>query len=132
MGFLKNMIIIENEFSEHPDITLIPNDVPPEEAQKYAKVVDYPDDMPLKEAIGYVRYFEMNYPQHTEDVGIVKLSFVSEKKEEVDLDFLKDSFTPFERIRRITGYLVGTIDRFNDAKRHEVEDRVKHNVSYER
>ena len=34
----------------------------------------------------------------------------------------------FERIRRITGYLVGTVDRFNNAKRHEVEDRVKHGV----
>lgn len=34
----------------------------------------------------------------------------------------------FERIRRITGYLVGTLDRFNDAKRCEVEDRVKHNT----
>lgn len=34
----------------------------------------------------------------------------------------------FERIRRITGYLVGTLDRFNNAKRAEVEDRVKHNV----
>lgn len=34
---------------------------------------------------------------------------------------------PFERIRRITGYLVGTLDRFNDAKRAEVRDRVKHN-----
>lgn len=33
---------------------------------------------------------------------------------------------PFERIRRITGYLVGTLDRFNDAKRDEVESRVKH------
>ena len=32
----------------------------------------------------------------------------------------------FERIRRITGYLVGTLDRFNDAKREEVIDRVKH------
>lgn len=32
----------------------------------------------------------------------------------------------FERIRRITGYLVGTVDRFNDAKKKEVEDRVKH------
>ena len=32
----------------------------------------------------------------------------------------------FERIRRITGYLVGTLDRFNNAKRAEVEDRVKH------
>ena len=32
----------------------------------------------------------------------------------------------FERIRRITGYLVGTLDRFNNAKRAEEHDRVKH------
>lgn len=32
----------------------------------------------------------------------------------------------FERIRRITGYLVGTLDRFNNAKRAEANDRVKH------
>lgn len=36
---------------------------------------------------------------------------------------------PFERIRRITGYLVGTIDRFNNAKRAEEKDRVKHSIS---
>lgn len=35
---------------------------------------------------------------------------------------------PFERIRRITGYLVGSIDRFNNAKRAEEQDRVKHAV----
>ena len=34
----------------------------------------------------------------------------------------------FERIRRITGYLVGTLDRFNDAKRCEEHDRVKHSL----
>ncbi len=34
----------------------------------------------------------------------------------------------FDRIRRITGYLVGTIDRFNNAKRAEVNDRIKHNI----
>jgi anaerobic ribonucleoside-triphosphate reductase len=34
----------------------------------------------------------------------------------------------FERIRRITGYLVGTLDRFNNAKRTEVNDRVKHSM----
>lgn len=32
----------------------------------------------------------------------------------------------FERVRRITGYLVGTLDRFNNAKRAEEADRVKH------
>ena len=36
---------------------------------------------------------------------------------------------PFERIRRITGYLVGTLDRFNDAKRAEVADRVSHSLT---
>lgn len=34
----------------------------------------------------------------------------------------------FERIRRITGYLVGTLDRFNNGKRAEEHDRVKHDA----
>lgn len=34
----------------------------------------------------------------------------------------------FDRIRRITGYLVGTTDRWNDAKRAEERDRVKHSL----
>ena len=34
----------------------------------------------------------------------------------------------FERIRRITGYIVGTMDKWNDAKKAEERDRVKHNV----
>lgn len=34
----------------------------------------------------------------------------------------------FERIRRITGYLVGTVERFNDGKRAEERDRVKHST----
>ena len=37
----------------------------------------------------------------------------------------------FERIRRITGYLVGTTDRFNNAKRAEEKDRVKHGLQAE-
>ena len=35
----------------------------------------------------------------------------------------------FERIRRITGYLVGTLDRFNDGKAAEERERVKHGMS---
>ena len=34
----------------------------------------------------------------------------------------------FERVRRITGYLVGTVDRFNNGKRAEERDRVKHST----
>lgn len=45
--------------------------------------------------------------------------------DEVELHY---DFTgqPFHRIRRITGYLVGTLDRFNDGKRAEERDRVRH------
>ena len=37
-------------------------------------------------------------------------------------------YVKFDRIRRITGYLVGTTDRFNNAKRAEEHDRVKHGL----
>lgn len=53
-------------------------------------------------------------------VGIKVLS-----DEEVELIY---KAPPIERIRRITGYLVGTLDRWNDAKRAEEHDRVKHGV----
>ncbi len=48
--------------------------------------------------------------------------------EYVDVKYTYDC-VPFERIRRITGYLVGTVDRFNNGKRAEVEDRVTHSLS---
>lgn len=35
---------------------------------------------------------------------------------------------PFERIRRITGYLVGTMEKWNNAKKAEEHDRVKHSI----
>ena len=41
----------------------------------------------------------------------------------------KEGDVPFERLRRITGYLVGSLERWNDAKRAEEHDRVKHNVN---
>ena len=50
--------------------------------------------------------------------------------EYVDLTYKYDD-RPFERIRRITGYLVGTLDRFNNAKKAEVLDRVTHDAEYD-
>ena len=38
----------------------------------------------------------------------------------------------FDRIRRITGYLVGTLDKWNNAKRSEEKDRVKHGTGSEK
>ena len=55
---------------------------------------------------------------------------IAEKQIDLDIpensNILVGNGVRFERIRRITGYLVGTLDRFNNAKRAEVEDRVTH------
>ncbi len=48
--------------------------------------------------------------------------------EEVELHYTYQN-RPVERIRRITGYLVGTMERWNDAKAAEERDRVRHSIS---
>lgn len=69
----------------------------------------------------YVEYLEKKFNRNLDTLEIA-----------LDGDYvdLKYSFIPvnFERIRRITGYLVGTVERFNDAKRAEESERVKHGV----
>ena len=120
------MIVIEKEHMEHPEITIIPNNVPPKEAQKFAKAVEYPEEMPFKEAVEYARYFEINHPEFAKETGVITLNIVPENPKEVDIDFYEDKNIPFERIRRITGYLVGTVDRWNNGKSAELKDRVKH------
>ena len=52
---------------------------------------------------------------------------ISVDGEDVELTYHTKA-VPFERIRRITGYLVGGMGRWNDAKRAEEKDRVKHSV----
>ncbi len=71
----------------------------------------------------YIDYGKQKYSDR-EIIGMT----VKIDGEYVDLkyDFAKD--IPFDRIRRITGYLVGTLDRFNNGKRAEEHDRVKHTV----
>jgi anaerobic ribonucleoside-triphosphate reductase len=54
--------------------------------------------------------------------GMEDISMNTEKKMNVGQD------VRFERIRRITGYLVGTMDKWNDAKKAEEHDRVKHGL----
>ena len=52
---------------------------------------------------------------------------ISADGEHVDFEYELESM-PFERIRRITGYLVGTTDRWNSAKQAEEKARVKHST----
>lgn len=60
---------------------------------------------------------------------LVGLKIEIENDDEVTLTYILKNDVPFERIRRITGYLVGTLDKWNDAKRAEERDRVKHTVN---
>lgn len=79
-------------------------------------------EMSQTEADQYVRMLKEKYPER-----IFKDITFKIDGEFVDISYNYDVI-PFDRIRRITGYLVGTLDRFNDAKREEVADRVKHNA----
>ena len=80
--------------------------------------------MDANEARGYAEY---GYKKFGDDLIRVEVR-ETDDPEFVEIRPYKKSSIKFERIRRITGYLVGTLDRFNDAKRAEVSDRVKHGV----
>jgi hypothetical protein len=79
-------------------------------------------NLPQSEIAAYIRYLQDKYPGR--DFQSIQI--------DLDGEYVNLSWQlapqPFERIRRITGYLVGTLDRFNDAKRAEVDDRVKHGI----
>ncbi|MDE6784986.1 MAG: hypothetical protein K2J26_06425 [Ruminococcus sp.] len=70
----------------------------------------------------YIDYGEKKYPDRE-----IREMTVTLDGDFVDLRFDFNN-VPFDRIRRITGYLVGTLDRFNDGKRAEEHDRVKHTI----
>lgn len=68
----------------------------------------------------YADYLKEKYPER----------IIKEVNLKIDGDYVEMSYEydtiPFERIRRITGYLVGDLSRWNDGKRAEEADRVKH------
>lgn len=68
------------------------------------------------------------YLQHARNQGgDLKSLLIKRDGEYADLSYTFNA-KPFERIRRITGYLVGTTDRWNSAKQAEEHDRVKHGM----
>ena len=75
--------------------------------------------LPQTEVNAYIRHATQKYgaePIHMD---------ITLDGEDVELHYTLPQ-KPFHRIRRITGYLVGTLDRFNNAKRSEEHDRIKH------
>lgn len=80
-------------------------------------------DVSEQEMMGYINYIEK---KTDENLASLQISMADEGN--VSLDY-KLRPAKFERIRRITGYLVGTTDRWNNAKRAEEHDRVKHGLN---
>lgn len=78
--------------------------------------------LPQEEINAYIARATKKYGQEPKHIDIM----VDGDEVELHYDLTP---RPFHRIRRITGYLVGTLDRFNDAKRAEEHDRVKHTLS---
>ena len=68
-------------------------------------------------------YIDRGLKKYGRALESVTITIISDEEGEIEYHL---SNRPFERIRRITGYLVGTLDRWNDAKRAEEHDRVKH------
>ena len=76
------------------------------------------DEAELK---NYVKYVKERVP----NVSVIEVTLCEDGL--VDVSYIARG-EKFERIRRITGYLVGTIDRWNDSKQAEEHDRVKHDT----
>ena len=79
-----------------------------------------PDEMTVAEVNSYINYMAKQHPDIKSGTLDIELT-----EDEVGLTLTPD-VVRFQRIRRITGYLVGDLSRFNNAKRREVDDRVKH------
>lgn len=75
-----------------------------------------------EEQQAYIDYLENKYQRKLKSLDIK----VDDEFADLNYEFEQ---IPFERIRRITGYLVGTMEQWNDAKAAEEHDRVKHDVS---
>lgn len=75
-----------------------------------------------EEAIAYV---DRGRELHGKNLTEVIATLDPADPEMINLEYKWHS-KPFNRLRRITGYLVGSLERFNNGKRAEVRDRVKH------
>ena len=76
-----------------------------------------------QEILAYMDYIHQDNP--SEEIDTLELSPAEDGSVALEYTLRPQKF---QRIRRITGYLVGTIDRWNNAKRAEEHDRVKHGL----
>lgn len=85
-------------------------------------IVDGVPDVTYDEARAYIQTVKQDVSQK-DRLSQITISPKGEGEVQLDYTIMPEKF---QRIRRITGYLVGSVDRWNNAKRSEEHDRVKH------
>ena len=112
-----------------------PNDACTFDIKRFVKSLERYAKVSEKEVAAALEDFEQYETMHVSCLVEVGMRLIAEKKGEVAAkEYFKEYAEyfdegKFERLRRITGYLVGTLDRWNDAKKAEESARVKHSVN---
>ncbi len=120
---MKNIIYFKPE-----DATKFDFDRFKKSLNKYAKI----SDEEIKKALKTVEQYENMHVSVLVELGTsLIMNFGSEEKAKAYFDEYSHYFSgdKFERLRRITGYLVGSLERWNDGKKAEEAVRVKHSVN---
>lgn len=112
-----------------------PNDAENFDMKRFLKSINKYAKVSEKEAKEALAEFDQYETMHVSCLVEVGMKLIGKKADE---EAMKEYFDEnaeyfdegkFERLRRITGYLVGTLDRWNDAKKAEESARVKHSVN---
>lgn len=112
-----------------------PNEIENFDMKRFLKSIDRYAKVSEKEAKEVLAEYDQYETMHVSCLVEAGMKLIGEKAGE---EAMKEYYTEhaewfeegkFERLRRITGYLVGTLDRWNDAKKAEEKARVKHSVN---
>lgn len=112
-----------------------PNDAENFDIKRFVKSLNKYAKISEPEAKAALENFEQYETMHVSCLVEVGMKLIAEKSGEAAAKDYFDAHSEyfdegkFERLRRITGYLVGTLDRWNDAKKAEEHARVKHSVN---
>ncbi len=112
-----------------------PNDATNFDIKRYVKSLNRYAKISEAEAKAALENYEQYETMHVSCLVEVGTNLIAEKKDESAAKEYFNEYAEyfdegkFERLRRITGYLVGTLDRWNDAKKAEEHARVKHSVN---
>ena len=112
-----------------------PNDAENFDIKRFVKSLNKYAKISEAEATEALADFDQYETMHVSCLVEAGMNLIANKKSEVAAKEYFDNYAEycdegkFERLRRITGYLVGTLDRWNDAKKAEEHARVKHSVN---